>query len=835
MTAQWTQAWRLAKRELRAGLSGFRIFLACLILGVSTIAAVTSLNQAISSGLARDGQILLGGDMDLRLSSRTITDEQKNFLNDVAQLSHISEMRAMTSGNDQRLLVELKTIDDFYPLVGQVETRSGMPLKAAMAENGALVDPAILDRLKIKVGDSLKLGQTEVVISDVLKKEPDRIASVINFGPRLMISQKTLVKTGLLQPGSVVRHHYRLKFKNPALTTDFSETLKKRFPEAGWRIRSADNAAPGVENFINRLALFLSFVGFTTLLIGGVGVSAGVRDYLNGKIATIATFKCLGASSTLVFRTYLLQILLITLFGTLIGLLLGASAPILASTIGASFFPVRPEGGLYPLSLLTASAFGFLTVLTFAFWPLGRVQNVPASALFRDKITPITSSPARNYKIFSYLFLSLLILLTLLTAHRLDFALVFIVVSACILLLLKYAGHLVTRLSAHLPRAQNTALRLAVTALHRPGSTAPAVILSLGLGLSVLVAVTQIDSNLRGQISEEIPQQAPAFFFIDIQNDQIQQFDQTLENIPGTSNYKRVPSLRGRITQINAVDVDKVAVAPQSQWAIRGDRALTYAHNAPEGSDIVKGKWWDSNYQGEPLISLDAGLAKGFGVDLGDTLTVNVLGRDVTATITSLRAINWKSMRFDFAIIMSPGLLEYAPHSHIAAIHAEEQAERPLEQTLAEKFPNVSIVRVKEALESARNLMDGISTAIGMAASLTVLAGTLVLAGAMASGREQRTYEAIVFKVLGATRGRMLQAYLIEYGVLGLLTGVISAAIGTLASWGVITFLMEMDWSFYPLTIALTLSLCLVLTIMAGFLGTWQALGQKAAPHLRNE
>ncbi|SCA56163.1 conserved membrane hypothetical protein [Candidatus Terasakiella magnetica] len=831
----WSQSWRLARRELRGGTKGFRIFLACLILGVTTIAAVSSLNESISHGLARDGRALLGGDLDLRLSGRTITDEQQKYLQAHGQLSHVSEMRAMAQNGEQRLLVELKSVDDFYPLVGNLTSQPPLSIKQSLSENSALVEKLALDRLGVKVGDEITLGQARVTISGLITKEPDRIASVINFGPRMMISQKTLENTQLLKPGSVVRHHYRLQYNDISNSNNFIDNLKEKFPQAGWRVRTPDNAAPGVENFIDRLSLFLSFVGFTTLLIGGVGVSSGVRDYLDGKIATIATFKSLGATNKIVFQTYLIQILLLSLIGIAVGLILGASIPYVSSIVGSSFFPVQPEAALYLPQLLTAAAFGFLIVLTFAFWPLGRTQSVSASALFRDKSTPITAPPAPVYRNLSYLFSFLLIILTLSTAHRLDFAVIFVVVAALVLATLKGAGILTMRLAKKAPHFKQTGLRLAITALHRPGTTAPSVILSLGLGLSVLVAVTLIDQNLRGQINDNLPKEAPAFFFIDIQNEQTEQFDRTLTSLKGTGNYKRVPSLRGRITKINGVDVDKVEVAPQSQWAVRGDRALTYASQPSEGSKIIKGQWWAADYRGKPLISLDAGLAKGFGVDIGNTLTVNVLGRNVTATITSLREINWRSMRFDFAIIMSPGLLEHAPHSHIGAIHADDGAVESIEKSLALDFPNVSIIRVKEALQSARNLMDGISTAIGLAASLTVMAGGFVLAGAMASGREQRTYEAIVFKVLGATRSRMLQAYLIEYGVLGLVTGLISAGVGTIASWGVITFLMKMDWAFYPNTIALTLILCLILTIGAGFIGTWRALGQKAAPHLRNE
>ncbi len=831
----WTHAWRLARRELRGGTRGFRIFLACLILGVTTIAAVASLNHSISAGLSRDGKVLLGGDVDLRLSSREINADQRAEFKANATLSHVSELRAMVDGNKQRLLVELKAVDDLYPLVGQVEMTPVQPLENAFADNGAVVDQTLLDRLDIKVGDQLKIGKSEITVRAALKKEPDRIASVINFGPRVLISETTLENTELLQPGSVVRHHYRLTLNDGLNAPDYINRLKAEFPEAGWRIRTPDKAAPGVENFIDRLALFLSFVGFTTLLIGGVGVSAGVRDYLDGKIATIATFKCLGASSDIIFKTYLIQIMILTTIGTAIGLVLGAAIPFLADSLASGFFPVRPEGKIYPGALWAAAGFGLLTVLTFALWPLGRSQRVAPIALFRDKITPITAQPGLRFKLFSWGSAVLLIALTISTAHRMDYAVIFVVVAALVLGILKLAGKLTVSLSQRLPHVKKTALRLAIAALHRPGTTAPAVILSLGLGLSVLVAVSQIDQNLRGQISEELPKQAPSYFFIDIQNEQAYEFDKKLETLEGTANYKRVPSLRGRITEIDGVDVDLVKVASQSQWAIRGDRALTYAAEPPEGSKIIAGEWWDKNYTGEPLISLDAGLAQGFGVNIGDSLTLNVLGRNVTATISSLREINWKSMRFDFAIIMSPGLLEYAPHSHIAAIHVEPDVERLVEKSIAKDFPNVSIIRVKEALDSARTLMDGISSAIGVAASLTVLAGVLVLGGAMASGRERRTYEAIVFKVLGATRSRMVQAYVIEYGVLGLLTGTISAVVGTMASWGVITYLMHMDWQFYPTTVAITLTLCLILTIAAGFIGTWTALGQKAAPHLRNE
>jgi len=609
--SSWSSAWRLAKRELRGGTKGFRIFLACLILGVTTIASVASLNQSISAGLERDGESLLGGDLDLRLSNRPATQDQLSFLETYGTVSTVTEMRAMARTDTNQALIEIKSVDSLYPLAGAVQLDPPLPLEDALADQGVAVDKGLMARLDLSLGDTIRVGQTDVTIRAIIQREPDRIASVINFGPRVLMHDETLAGTQLVQPGSVLYFHHRLKLATPEPIDLFVTRLKERFPDAGWRIRTTDNAAPRIEDFVNRLALFLSFVGFTTLLIGGVGVSSGVRDYLNGKIPTIATFKCLGAPSQLIFRTYLLQIMLLSLIGTIGGLVLGALMPLAAATLGAEFFPVRPEAALYPAALAIAASFGLLTALTFALWPLGRVQTIRASALFRDKTLPAQGSIARRYQIMTVLSAGSLIALTLLSAHNLLFAGLFVGLAGVILLLLHYAGKASVWVAKRLPHPKQTSFRLALTAIYRPNTTAPAVILSLGLGLSVLVAVGQIDQNLRGQIDENLPQQAPTFFFVDIQNDQASGFDTLVRGFNGTDDYQRRPSLRARITHIDAVDVDKVEVAPDAQWAVRGDRALTYSATLPDDTSLAAGEWWPEDYRSPQRLRLCAILTGG--------------------------------------------------------------------------------------------------------------------------------------------------------------------------------------------------------------------------------
>lgn len=842
MTGQFQLAWRFSLRELRGGLKGFRILVACLALGVAAISGVGSLSQSIEAGLQRDAKKLLGGDVALRLLHREATEAQLGYLRANGRLSAVVEMRAMARGIkyiDKRSLVELKAIDNLYPLIGKIALKKGKNLADALARKGgvwgAAVEVNLLPKLKIKLGDMVKVGEGQFLITAIVDKEPDRVANILSFGPRLMIRAEALAETKLVQPGSQIRYRYRIQVPDGQNASDWIERLKAAFPKAGWRIRTTEQAAPGLQRFIDRMTLFLSFVGLTTLLVGGVGVTNAVDSYLESKTRVIATLKCLGAPSGLVFRIYFLQILALAGFGIVAGLIVGGLGPVAAISAMKGLLPVEPVADIYPLPLFLATIFGILVSLTFALWPLARAREVPAANLFRQSVQPANFRPHRKILAATFVGVVALSSLTIYASNDRWFAIWFVGGAILTLLLLRGGAGLLTWWTRRIDNIRHTELRLALANIHRPGAATASVVSSLGLGLSVLVAIALIEGNLSRQVNERLPVSAPAFFFIDIQPDQVAAFDRTVTGFNGAGDYKRVASLRGRIVKIAGVPVEEVDVVPGSAWAIRGDRALTYAAKPAEGTEIKAGKWWPENYQGPPQISLDANLARGFGVDLGDSLTLNILGREIEAKITSLRAIDWRSLRFDFAIIFAPGTLEAAPHSHIAALQAPRELEDPVEKAVTERFNNISVIRVREALQSAADILDGIGMAVRATASVTILGGALVLAGAIAAGRRRRVYDAVVFKTLGATRMRLLRAFLIEYGLLGLSTAVISGAIGTFTAWAVVVWLMDMQWKFIPQAVWLTLVVCLVVTLAVGFAGTWRALGQKAAPLLKNE
>jgi len=833
-------AWRIAKCEMRTGLKGFRVFLTCLALGVAAIAAVGSLSASVTAGLMADARFLLGGDVSVRSQQQPIEGERLAALSAyAAKLSSVIEMKAMAQTKTARALVELKGVDQHYPLVGAVEMLPGGALQARLAQSkgvwGAIVDEGLLVKLDLQVGDLVRVGQATFQIRAVLTKEPDRVASIINFGPRFMISTSALPATGLVQLGSQIRYYQRLQLTQNQDPMQVAETLAQKFPQEGWRIHGPDNAAPGLQRFIRRLSLFLTFAGLTALLVGGIGVLGAVRSYLETKTSTIATFKCLGAPGALVFQAYLLQVLTLSLLGIAIGLTIGTALPFIGIELVRDHLPVAPQSGIYPMALAKAAVFGFLVSGTFALWPLAQARETPAANLFRTNVMPTTVWPKRIYTACVFLGVCLLATLVVFWAEERNFAYWFVIVSIITVFLLRLGALGIMQAAKHTPRPKSAVLRLVLANLHRPGTSTPGVVLALGVGLSVLVAVALIQGNISQQVQNTIPDKAPAFFFIDIQSHQVEAFDQALTNISGTHDLNRKPSLRGRIVEINGVPIAKVNIKPSVRWAVNGDRALTYAATPAIGTEFTNGAWWPENYAGPPLISFDARVADGFGVGVGDTLTINVMGRNITATIGSLRKIDWRTLRFDFAIIFAPGTLEAAPHTHIAAIKAPISAEAEIERTVATLFANISAIRVRDALEAASRIIAGVGAAVSGTASVTVLAGIIVLAGTIAAARAQRVYDSVVFKVLGATRRQIISAFLLEFGLLGLFTGVVGGLVGTMISWAVIQYIMAMTWVFLPEHVFVTVISAIVFTTLAGFLGTWRALGEKAAKHLRNE
>ncbi len=829
-------ALTLARRELRGGTRGLRIVLACLALGVAAIAAVGNLQAGIERGLADNGRSMLGGDIEVQSGAQPLPDTLRAWFRERgATLSEVVSMRSMlVAPSGERQLVELKAVDPAYPLVGAATLDPAGALNDALANQGVVVEPLVMERLGVKPGALLRLGSTTVTLRAALTAEPDRVAAPTLLAPRAMIALASLPATQLVQPGSLL--NYDLRAILPA-GTDAAATkaaLLAAFPGTGWRLRLASDAAPGVARFIDQTSLFLTLVGLTALLVGGIGVATGVRAWLEARGRSIATLRCLGAPIRTVFTTYLIQVGVLCGAGILGGVVAGTALSAAAIALFKDALPVPAAFGLYPVPMLLAVAYGLLVAGAFALWPLARAAQIPGAALFRDAIVPgkMRARPA-VLAVNAVIVAALAGLLVAASPERM-FAVWFCVAAALTLLLFRLGGALLMLLARHAPHLRSPSARLGIANLYRPGAATPLMLVSLGLGLSTLAAVALIQGNIRNQVLDQLPASAPTFFFIDIQNDQMPRFEEVLRQ-QGVDNMEEVPSLRARLVAVNGVPADQVKATPETQWALRGDRGLTYSRTIPKGSRLVAGSWWPADYSGPPLMSFDANLARGWNVHVGDTIRVNVLGRDIDLKVANLRDIAWRTLSLNFTMVASPGLLEHAPHSHIATVRTTPAQEGPVLRAVTDALPNVSGIRVADVLGAVADLVGKLAAALAATGSVTLLAGALVLVGAVAAGQRRRTADAVVLKAIGATAGQIRAAWLTEFGVIGAAAGLIAALVGTLASWGVVRFVMHADWVFLPGVLATTLLGCVALMLGFGYLGTQGALRARAAPLLRNE
>jgi putative ABC transport system permease protein len=833
-------ALRLAGRELRGRLRGLRVFLACLILGVSAIAGIGSLAASVAAGIAGNARELLGGDAEARLPYRAANAAERAFLERSGRVSEIAELRAMARSRQRarQTLISLKAVDAAYPLYGKVGLMPVQSLGAALGRrNGALgaaVNPAILARLGLQLGDSLEIGAAVLEVRATIEREPDAVEAGFILGPRVLISAAALAATGLIQPGALVTYHYRLRLPASADAGRWAAAALAAFPEAGWEVRTFAAASPGLRHLLDRVGLYLSLVGLTTLLVGGVGIGNAVGFHIAGKTATIAALKCLGSSNRLVFAIYFTEVMIVAGAGIAIALVLGSLVPIAAAPLLQNVLPAPIRYGLYPRPLALAALYGWLTTLVFSLGPLAAIGRVTAGALFRDVVARRPQQLPLPLLAATVGLALVLGALAVAATPEHGVALWFVGGAAAAFALFRSTAAGIVLGARKLGRPRHPMLRLALANLCRPGAPTRPVVLSLGLGLSALVAIALVEGNLAREIEARIPEEAPGIFFIDIQPDQLAGFEAIVRTIPG-ARLQEVPMMRGRITRLNGVPVERAAVMPEARWAVNGDRGLTYAANLPAGSRLAAGRWWSPDYRGPPLVSFDAAVARGMGLAVGDTLSVNLLGREITARIANLRDIDWQRLGINFVMVFAPGTFEGAPQTHLAAVYLSVAQEDRLVRRVTAVFPNVSAIEVREALAALDRILGMIGAAVRLTAFSAVAAGALVLGGAIAAGHYLRVYDAVVLKVLGATRGAIIAAYLFEHGLLGMLSALVGGVLGTLAAYVVVTRLLGTDWLLLPVPLLWTTTAATLLALALGILGTWRALGAAPADYLRNE
>ena len=792
----WSKAWIIAKRDLASGFRGLRLLLVCLFLGVGALAAIGSLTSAIQGELDNQGQVILGGDLEVELWQRMPTVAEMAYLEELGTISPGYRLQAMATTPDVAVPVELKAVAPNYPMYGALLLQDGSTAGAPQAGEAYLA-PGAAERLGVAPGDSFSLGTQQVSVAGIIAEEPDRLSEGFALGQTIIVPHALPEDAGLVAPGAMFQTKTRIAFDGQRDPDTVAEELEAAFPDSPFDIRTRNRASPGADRFVSRMGEFLTLVGLAALVIAGIGIGGGVNSYLEARRNSIATLKILGATSRDITRIYALEIGIAASIGAVAGLLAGVLVtPLLASALG-SLLPVSTAFVFDPLALLRAAAFGLLVALVFAAPPLARAKHFPAMALMRAGVSPL-SQQWRGAALPVGLGIVAIVALALIGSENPLLTAMFLGGAAAVLGFLALLGRAIRWAASRVPRPSDPIVRAAVANLHRPGAATGSLVTALGFGLSAFVLLAGVQSSLDGNIRQSVPAQAPDYFVLDVPRDGVEQFRGLVSESAPDAAVQTVPTLRGSITSFGPEDamvrVDEMEER-EGTWGLRGERGLTYSDTVPQGNAVTSGEWWDEGYSGEPLVSVDEELAKAAGIAIGDMISISVLGVDFTARVANTRRIDWESLGFNNVWVFSANTFANAPHNLAATIDLPEGTQADgLLRTLVTAFPSSSVIEVGPLLTEARTILDQVSLAILAAASVAVLAGIAVLLGAIAAARAARIYDTVILRVLGASRRQLLALQFAEFGLLAAVLALVALALGTGVAWLVIVQMFEFEW-----------------------------------------
>jgi len=879
-----TMAWR----ETRAAWRHFLYFFGCIALGVGALVAVALFSANVERTISREARGLMGGDLEVRLS-HPMSERGEAALQSLADrgiaVLHVSELAGMAVADNyparRTQLVELKAVEPGYPFYGHLEVAPQRPLAELLAPppavcrpprssnrepppcHGAVVQQSLLIRLGLAVGDRFRVGEAVFTITGVLWKEPDRMAGPFTLGPRVIISRQGLAAAELIRPGSRVRERYLLKLPPTLPTQPLVDELRTRLRGESARVTSYRDAQPQLKEFLDQLTRYLGLIGLTALFIGGIGVATTIHAFIREKLHTIAILKTLGAESGTVVRTYLLQALLLGTIGSLAGAALGATLqhalpPLVTGLFGADLLTQLGLSSVFVPSsawpLLKGIALGILTTLLFTLWPLLGIRAINPARIFRHDIQAAEWRSAGRQRLglvdrvraLTALGIAAgLVGLAVWQAGHWRIGLLFIgALIAAVTLLSLGAWVLIGALKAA-PPPRSVAVRYAIGNLHRPGGQALGIMVSVGIGVMVIMAVSLLQRALVAQVVESRPADSPSFFFIDIQPDQKDALVRLLREHAQDSSPATTPLVRSRLHAINGRPVSFPGESEggqdqqdrRKQWYLTREYVLTCLQDLPRGNTVVKGEWWKPNQVfPKPLVSIEEDAARTLGVDLGSTIEFEIQGTTVAAEVSSIRRVAWGNFSTNFYMILSPGSLDGAPFTYVATVRVPPEQEVPLQQAVVAAFPNVTAINIRDVLDSFARLLDRLALAIRAMAVFCVLAGLLVMAAALAATCYRRLYEAVVLKALGATRGLLARSFAVEYALLGAAAGVIGTALANLLAWAVLTFILDdVTWTQQPDVLASGFLLTVLLSLVVGYLSTFRLLGQRPLAVLRHE
>ena len=841
---------KFAITDLRSRISALKVFLACLILGVTLVAATASLYRVIEQSLLADTRALLGGDVELD-ASEPLPDEVIDWVGRTGTLSLVREFDTIVSGSDGEgfYRAEILIPDAAYPLYGELKLTPDQPRAELNARKdgvwGAIIDPMLAERLGQSVGDEIEIGAATFRISGLIEKQPDRRLNANWRGLPIMISEQAVEATELIRPGSRVDYEYRVQTDQNLNV--WLDDFEQAFPDTNWDTTTFAERSERISERLDQIATALILIAFTTLFIGGLGVANSIHAYLDEKLGTIATLQTLGLRRKPLVGIYLLQI---GIMGSLAGLIGGgiglAFSSVAISLAGDAYALSGPEGAgqwlsLWLVPLLLSGLFAVLTAYVFALPALARALAASPAGLFRGQVQAASNEP-RSWRIASYLLLAVYIgaTLFLLLSPQLGFLFGLAVVVLWGLLegLIKGLRRGAKALENGGFAERNFARRLALANLHRPDSPLRATLLSLGTALTLVVACTLMVTTLLRALETTIPAESPALILYEVFPDQRESLQSGLESLDPDSRAELLPLVRARMVEINAEPIaDVLSDDPQARREAMGDEyKLTYLAGNPEGLELVEGNWWTSPApEGEAVfMAMEDREANELGLTVGDQVEFTAQDQPITAEIRAIYRQKGLQTRFWFEGILQEGALDGLISLYVGAVYQSDEAAKDSQQWLARNIPNIITLRTAAWLETAGDLLNKAAAGLAAVATVSLLASLLVLSSVVSVSRRRQLYEANLLHCLGARHQAIRQSMLLETGLLTFLATVFATALGSLIAVPVAAMALKLPAGDLWWIGALVAGAVSSLALLGGLLPTLRAMRLNPAELLRD-
>jgi len=838
---------RMALRETRAAWRRLLFFFVCIAVGVASIVALRSVIQSVRAVFGSEARSLVAADVliatnrDWSRETRDTIDRRLALYGALAQ-TETAETVTMVRPDDRRpvaRMVELRAVQPAFPLYGELTLDGGQKYSHALLENhGVLVRPELLTALDVKVGDKILIGTSTFTIRGVIANEPGRRVGGFTLGPRVLVDFADLPSTGLLGLGSRLRRVLLVRVPDDRIDP-LVDALHNDFKDEFVSARSYRGSDDEIGRDFDRAENYLSLVGLVIVILGGIAVSSVTRVFVLQKMRSIAVLKCVGARSAQIIGVYVLQVVALGLAGSLLGVALARGA------IALIPYAIGPGTSLladvhYGVTWSAAGqgiAVGVLVSLLFSVVPLLHVRLVKPSMLLRDEAAPRRIDWARI--VAMVVVSAALVAVTAWQAASLKAALVVCAGFCGVAVALLGAGQLLVRAVAPLARTKFFPLRHAVLHLSRPGNQTRVILLAVGLGAFFIIGVRSLQASLLDEFSLQSSSDAPDMFLLDVQRQQTDGVRRFLEDpAHGAGAYQLIPVMRARITGVNGRETTMESYEDvRARGSLAREYEVTYRDHLEPNEKIVEGAFWHGPSP-EPEISVEKDLHERFKINVGDTVRFDILGRVVSARVTSIREIDWRDSRSGgFVFVFRPGVLDNAPQTFISPLRGPDriEARARFQHDLVEQFPNVSVIDFREILENVRDVMSKVTLAITVVGGLVLASGILILIGAVAMTKFQRVYEAAVFKTLGAGTRAIAAMLLCEYTVLGVLAGTVGSIGAVALTWAVSRYALDMPWRFFPGEHLGGIVATAVLVALIGVLSSLDVLRNKPLLTLRAE